>query len=61
MCISFFYFIFRNLDTMFHLLKGIIGTGILAMQDAFKNAGLAAGTIGTLLMDIICTHCMHMM
>jgi proton-coupled amino acid transporter len=61
MCISFFYFIFRNLDTMIHLLKGNIGTGILAMPDAFKNAGLCVGTIGTLLMGIICTHCMHML
>ncbi|GFG32601.1 hypothetical protein Cfor_11003 [Coptotermes formosanus] len=50
-----------NMDTMIHLLKGNIGTGILAMPDAFKNAGLVVGTIGTLLMGIICTHCMHML
>ncbi|XP_023702924.2 proton-coupled amino acid transporter-like protein pathetic isoform X1 [Cryptotermes secundus] len=50
-----------NLDTMIHLLKGNIGTGILAMPDAFKNAGLVIGTMGTLLMGIICTHCMHML
>ncbi|PSN31633.1 hypothetical protein C0J52_21539 [Blattella germanica] len=50
-----------NLDTMIHLLKGNIGTGILAMPDAFKNAGLVIGTIGTLIMGIICTHCMHML
>jgi uncharacterized BrkB/YihY/UPF0761 family membrane protein len=46
---------------MIHLLKGNIGTGILAMPDAFKNAGLVIGTVGTLLMGIICTHCMHML
>nr|CAD7204838.1 unnamed protein product [Timema douglasi] len=51
----------RNLDTMIHLLKGNIGTGILAMPDAFRNAGLVVGTFGTLIMGIICTHCMHML
>ncbi|XP_037957290.1 proton-coupled amino acid transporter-like protein CG1139 [Teleopsis dalmanni] len=50
-----------NLDTMIHLLKGNIGTGILAMPDAFKNAGLFVGLFGTLIMGAICTHCMHML
>lgn len=50
-----------NLDTMIHLLKGNIGTGILAMPDAFRNAGLVVGTIGTLIIGAICTHCMHML
>ncbi|KAF6210808.1 hypothetical protein GE061_013919 [Apolygus lucorum] len=48
-----------NFDTMVHLLKGNIGIGILAMPDAFLNAGLAVGTVGTLVMGLICTHCMH--
>lgn len=46
---------------MIHLLKGNVGTGILAMPDAFRNAGLVLGTIGTLIMGVICTHCMHML
>lgn len=50
-----------NLDTMIHLIKGNIGTGILAMPDAFLNAGLALGTFGVLLIGAICTHCMHML
>jgi proton-coupled amino acid transporter len=61
MFVSFFYFSFRKLDIMIHLLKGNIGTGVLAMQDAFQNAGLLAGNIGKLLMGINCTHCMHML
>ncbi|XP_013187317.1 proton-coupled amino acid transporter-like protein pathetic [Amyelois transitella] len=50
-----------NFDTLIHLLKGNIGTGILAMPDAFKNAGWIFGVFGTLLMGFICTHCMHML
>uniref|UniRef100_A0A0K8TLL5 Putative amino acid transporter n=1 Tax=Tabanus bromius TaxID=304241 RepID=A0A0K8TLL5_TABBR len=50
-----------NLDTMIHLLKGNIGTGILAMPGAFKHAGLYLGFVGTLIMGVICTHCMHIL
>ncbi|XP_030745663.1 proton-coupled amino acid transporter-like protein CG1139 isoform X2 [Sitophilus oryzae] len=50
-----------NFDTMVHLLKGNIGTGILAMPDAFRNAGWVIGLFGTMAMGIICTHCMHIL
>ncbi|CAG7785967.1 unnamed protein product [Allacma fusca] len=50
-----------NFDTMVHLLKGNIGTGILAMPDAFRNAGLAVGTLGTVIIGLICVHTMHLL
>lgn len=40
---------------------GNIGTGILAMPDAFRNAGWVVGLFGTMFMGFICTHCMHML
>ncbi|XP_014243779.1 proton-coupled amino acid transporter-like protein CG1139 isoform X4 [Cimex lectularius] len=50
-----------NLETYIHLIKGCLGTGILAMPDAFKNAGLLMGTIGTILMGFICTYGIHVL
>ncbi|XP_058827303.1 proton-coupled amino acid transporter-like protein CG1139 [Topomyia yanbarensis] len=44
-----------------HLLKSSLGTGILAMPVAFKNAGLLFGAIGTVIIGIICTHCVHIL
>ena len=54
-----FGFFFRNSETLFHLLKGSLGTGILAMPNAFKNAGYVTGTIGTTVIGFICTYCIH--
>ncbi|KAK7601201.1 hypothetical protein V9T40_008642 [Parthenolecanium corni] len=46
-----------NGETLIHILKGSLGTGILAMPDAFRNSGLLVGTIGTILIGILCTYC----
>lgn len=46
---------------MIHLLKGNIGTGILAMPDAFRNSGWVVGLVCTALLGAICTHCMHIL
>lgn len=52
---------YRNSETLIHLLKGSLGTGILAMPNAFLNAGLLVGTVGTILIGILCTYCLHVL
>ncbi|XP_068627895.1 proton-coupled amino acid transporter-like protein CG1139 [Battus philenor] len=44
-----------------HLLKASLGSGVLAMPLAFKNAGLLVGTIGTFLIGFICAHVIHVL
>ncbi|XP_071522232.1 neutral amino acid uniporter 4-like [Panulirus ornatus] len=50
-----------NCETLIHLIKGNIGTGILAMPDALKNSGLFTGTALLPFIALICIHCMHML
>ncbi|KAK9739762.1 Transmembrane amino acid transporter protein [Popillia japonica] len=50
-----------NTETIIHLLKGSLGTGILAMPEAFKNSGLATGAIFTVIIGFICTYCLHIL
>lgn len=54
-------FINRTLGAFFHLLKSSLGSGLLAMPAAFKNTGLIPGCIGTILVGIIATHCVHIL
>ena len=35
-----------NTQTIILFLKGMVGTGILAMPDAFKKGGLVLGSVG---------------
>lgn len=49
------------LETMMHLLKGNMGTGIYGMADAIKNSGIILGPILTLIIGVICVHAQHML
>ncbi|KAK9891999.1 hypothetical protein WA026_017480 [Henosepilachna vigintioctopunctata] len=50
-----------NTETLIHLLKGCLGTGILAMPEAFKNGGLLNGLVCTFLIGALCTYCLHVL
>ncbi|KAJ6224063.1 hypothetical protein RDWZM_002608 [Blomia tropicalis] len=50
-----------NLQTMMHILKGNIGTGILAMPNAFMHSGIYVGLITLPIFAFLCTHCMHIL
>lgn len=50
-----------NMDTLIHLLKGSLGTGILAMPNAFHHSGWVVGSIGTIVIGFICTYCIHLL
>ncbi|XP_026331886.1 proton-coupled amino acid transporter-like protein CG1139 [Hyposmocoma kahamanoa] len=50
-----------NTETLLHLLKGSLGTGILAMPKAFANAGYVVGSIGTVVIGVLCTYCIHVL
>lgn len=51
----------RNGETLTHLLKASLGTGILAMPFAFKRAGLFGGIFATIVTAFICTHCSYIL
>ncbi|CAH1389620.1 unnamed protein product [Nezara viridula] len=48
-------------ETFIHMLKASLGTGILAMPDAFHNAGYLVATIGTLVIGFLCTYTIHIL
>nr|XP_034839393.1 proton-coupled amino acid transporter-like protein CG1139 isoform X2 [Maniola hyperantus] len=50
-----------NTETLLHLLKGSLGTGILAMPHAFAKSGYVVGTVGTLVIGVLCTYCIHVL
>ncbi|XP_055382276.1 proton-coupled amino acid transporter-like protein CG1139 [Condylostylus longicornis] len=50
-----------TMGSLAHLLKSSLGSGILAMPMAFKNAGLLFGLLGTVIVGFLCTHCVHIL
>lgn len=61
MCIKRCLLPFRNTETLVHLLKGCLGTGILAMPEAFKYSGMATGIVSTIIIGFLCTYCLHVL
>lgn len=43
------------------MLKSSLGSGLLAMPNAFMNAGLLVGVLGTLVLGTICAHCTYIL
>lgn len=50
-----------SLETLFHILKDSLGTGILAMPEAFKYAGVLNGLVSTVIIGIFNTYCIHIL
>ncbi|XP_078044810.1 proton-coupled amino acid transporter-like protein acs [Augochlora pura] len=48
-------------ETLLHLLKGSLGTGILAMPKAFHHSGYAVGLVATIIIGLLCTYCIRIL
>ncbi|XP_012544828.1 proton-coupled amino acid transporter 1 [Bombyx mori] len=48
-------------DTLLHIFKGNISSGLLAMGDAFKNGGIVFAPIMTAILGVICVHAQHLL
>lgn len=48
-------------ETLMHMIKANIGTGLLAIPLAFKMAGIIVGTVGLWIMAAVCVHCIHIL
>ncbi|XP_054265820.1 proton-coupled amino acid transporter-like protein pathetic [Macrosteles quadrilineatus] len=51
----------NNMGALFHMIKGSLGSGILAMPVAFKNGGLWVSLFCAVLVGVVYTHCVHIL
>ncbi|XP_072399713.1 proton-coupled amino acid transporter-like protein acs [Diabrotica undecimpunctata] len=51
----------KSIETLGHLVKGIIGTGILALPEGFKLAGMINGIVSTILIGLLSTYCLRIL
>ncbi|CAK1578545.1 unnamed protein product [Parnassius mnemosyne] len=50
-----------DLRSTTNLIKASLGSGLLAGPLAFANAGWGVGIVGTIVIGIICGHCVHIL
>ncbi|XP_041972910.1 proton-coupled amino acid transporter-like protein pathetic [Aricia agestis] len=50
-----------TVGSFFNLLKSSLGSGLLAMPAALKHTGLIPGSLGTVLVAVVATHCVHIL
>lgn len=50
-----------SLETLLHVMKGCLGTGVLALPEGFKNAGMVNGIFSTILIGLFNAFCLHML
>lgn len=48
-------------QSLMHMVKGNLGTGILAMPASFAHAGLVNSIIGLPILCLIATYCVHIL
>lgn len=48
-------------QSLMHMIKGNLGTGILAMPASFAHTGLYSALIGLPLLCLIATYCVHLL
>ncbi|XP_026327034.1 proton-coupled amino acid transporter-like protein pathetic [Hyposmocoma kahamanoa] len=48
-----------DIRSLANLVKSSLGSGILAIPLAFSHSGWGLGIVGTIIISIICTHCVH--